>query len=456
MAKRKRPIIGVQRRYSWRLYPTQEQDAGLRDQARMCAELWNALMEMWETINRRCVQRQIWIDADGKRHVGITYHGQGWKMGDDGPSVLRPKDIGSGDHRGPRDIPSEFDMGYWITSMLAECPEWRALSTWTPRRVATSVRAAWQAFFRRAKAGAGASAGYPMYKSAYRHLAIPHRCLSGCSLRKSVDNEWSGPNSYYLRLKGAPGKIRSKREPPWDGAEIYEWMDADVRLIDGNWEISAAVDIARSRRAAMKLGHVVIRFDLLDCFCTVNGKPCTPPGFADLMQHADKLDRMKSEFDLKWPRRPGKRWSDDEWRELRKERENIARFEAYIARCRRDILHAWTAQIVAKASSLTVIKPSVRENTKTPRGNAKEWGAAVEAVSSLNRNTLSYAPALAAQMLEYKAKELLVWSDPEIVTDCDPKIGEGADLVAATKANRRASRALKKEIENGVPSSEVP
>ena len=39
MAKRKRPVDGMQRRYEWRLYPTPEQMAALREQAAMCADL---------------------------------------------------------------------------------------------------------------------------------------------------------------------------------------------------------------------------------------------------------------------------------------------------------------------------------------------------------------------------------------------------------------------------------
>lgn len=41
------------RRYTWRLYPTAPQAEALRQQARMVAMLWNALLERHETIRRR-------------------------------------------------------------------------------------------------------------------------------------------------------------------------------------------------------------------------------------------------------------------------------------------------------------------------------------------------------------------------------------------------------------------
>ena len=179
MAKRTRPIIGIQRRYSWRLYPTRDQEKLLRRHGRMCAELWNALLEMWETAREVRVwfmhdEGIVLFDLAGNHHL-LSLHDVllrrsmlGQRKAHFGGDVLRPRRPAMR-QRHPRKVaslisvripkyrkdgaptpyaelrtraPSEFDMGYWITSLLAESPEWRALSTWTPRRIATSMRAA--------------------------------------------------------------------------------------------------------------------------------------------------------------------------------------------------------------------------------------------------------------------------------------------------------------------------
>ncbi len=65
MAKRKRPVPGAQRRIVWRLYPDAHQHAQLCEQARMCADLWNALLQMIEARYSRAIAR------DGKH---VSFH----------------------------------------------------------------------------------------------------------------------------------------------------------------------------------------------------------------------------------------------------------------------------------------------------------------------------------------------------------------------------------------------
>jgi hypothetical protein len=153
---------------------------------------------------------------------------------------------------------------------------------------------------------------------------------------------------------------------------------------------------------------------------------------------------MQSDFDLRWPR--GKRWSDEEWQERCEQKAEIGRLCSRVKRIRANALHVWSKRLVERASILTIYKPAVREHTATPRGDAKEWGAAVKPVSALNRNVLSYAPAMAVQMLEYKAQEIGI--PVQVIEDTAPGIAVGQDLSAVTKAVRKARRALRKETGN--------
>jgi hypothetical protein len=130
------------------------------------------------------------------------------------------------------------------------------------------------------------------------------------------------------------------------------------------------------------------------------------------------------------------------WREAKR---IIARRKAREARRRREALHVWTTRLVRNACDLTVVSPRIKQHTQSPRGNAAEWGANVETVSMLNRNTLSQAPASAVQMLTYKAAEASIRCD--VIIDEAPLLAVGHDLVAAGKSHRRTKRAIKKELE---------
>jgi len=120
----------------------------------------------------------------------------------------------------------------------------------------------------------------------------------------------------------------------------------------------------------------------------------------------------------------------------------IARLEARRARRRREALHVWTTRIVARASALTIVKPAedLRDETRSGRGDARSWGAAVETKAALNKSILDQAPGAAIQMLAYKAAEAGV---PCEVTAAHGKTAVGDAVVRTTKQVRRARRAAK-------------
>ena len=327
--------------------------------------------------------------------------------------------------------PTEFDLGEMISRMREECPEWRDLSTWTPRRVATSFCAAWQGFLRRAKNGDGASSGYPRYKSRRHALAVPHRCLSGCKITKSDRRE----RDFIVRLAGI-GDVHARNQVP---AHVNAFNDADVRFLNDHWEISVAVEIEPRRESWPVRKPMTIEFDLIEGFARVNGVLETPPGLIAAQALDDRRQSLQADFDLKWPR--GKRLTDDERQERSDDWRAVSRLAARIARVRSNALHVWSKRLVERASVLSVKKPPMRAATATPRGDEKQWGAAVKTVSSLNRNALSYAPAMAVQMIEYKAKELGI--SVQVTEDKAPEIAIGEKLVAAGKAVRKSKRAIR-------------
>ena len=139
----------------------------------------------------------------------------------------------------------------------------------------------------------------------------------------------------------------------------------------------------------------------------------------------------------------GRRRGSEDQQAFQEANSEISRLSAYATRVRRNALHVWTARIIEMASDLTIIAPNLRENTRSPRGDERNWGANVETVSKLNRNTLSLSPGLAIQMLTYKAQEAGIRCD--VVRDEAPKIAVGGDLVHVGKQARRTRRRINEE-----------
>lgn len=475
MAKRTRSVDGAQLRFRWKIYPMRDQEIELRREMRMVAELWNALLEIDNIIRRH----GVWVfDASGPLIADLDGGLHAISLSD---ILLRRQMIGGYSSRVPimvprrgasgilpdditkirTRLPSEFDRGYWITSMLREHPEWRALSTWTPRRVVTSLAMAWKAMFTPGKDRIpGKKYGPPRFKRVIESWSLPHRCRtpgsnrggSGCMLIKSNRHT----NSWILTLKGVPGEVWARGELPIDRhgmrpTVVNEWMNADIMFSGGAWWFSVAVAIDRYRWPPSSTTPVAtVEFGRVGCLAVVNNEPVIPEGIVRAQIMDDVRATKQSAFDEQWPR--GAVVSDENMRERTEQRNEIMRISAKIARMRREALHEWTTSLVRRFTSLVIVFPSsVLENTQTPRGDEKSWGAEVEAVSNLNRNTLSYAPFMAKQMLIYKAKESGIRCD--VVANTSPMVGVGVDLVTAGKSLRRARREVRKHVVRSEDSS---
>lgn len=151
----------------------------------------------------------------------------------------------------------------------------------------------------------------------------------------------------------------------------------------------------------------------------------------DLTRRADEI---KSERDTRRKKRS--------WR-ARRETARAKALTTKAARIRQNALHVFTTEITRSSASLTVVAPPVKEVTKSAKGNAKNWGAAVEVNAKMNRNTLNQAPATAIQMLTYKAAEAAIQF--ALVKDEAPVLAVGQELSKATKAARKARQIAKRE-----------
>lgn len=374
----------MQRRYSFKLYPTPRQDMELSLQARMVASLWNAMLEIEEQQYRRTGGQKRVMHADGKSFL------------------------------------SEYDLGYQVTALLAQSDEWRALSTWTPRRVAKALSLAFAAFFRRAKGGAGKSAGYPKYRRVRFADWVPHRFASGCKLTHDDGTRWR------LRLKGITADVTARGKFP---EEPLDWADADIRRdATGTWWLSVCVEM----HPRMPSGDMARRvaFDGIDKFASVDGVSVYAHELG--IENDPRIEQLQ--------KRMATLKSEQRWPEYHAERVAKARLQDKAKRRRRELLHAWTTDIVRAASEIEMTAPaSVKEATASGHGDEKEWGAATDTKALFNRAVLDQSPAAAAAMIRYKAAE----GGVELREVKSAHLGVGNMLVAVAKAARIVRRRVK-------------
>lgn len=377
----------LQRRYTFKLYPTPEQEEELNRQCSMVATLWNAFLAM---------QEARYASVRGQK--GVTHRD------------------------GEKSFFSEFDLGYEITALREADPEWRALSTWTARRVARAIVDSFEGFFRRAKQGAGKQAGYPKYKSFFKgqHNWLPHRFASGCKLIQLNKRSW------HLKLKGFEEPIFCKGKFP---QKPLNFTDADIRYRAGAWWFS--VGTAMQGRRDVGSSDVVIRLDCLDKFAEVNG--CSVHRF-DVGLDVDYSDAITTiQQAMSSLNRQG-----EEYKSLKLQK---SRLEAKAARKRKEGLHVWTTLLTDSAQKITLVAPEkIKEATQSGKGDEKNWGAAVALKSDFNKHILEQAPAMVIQMFEYKCAEAGI----EFVKIEHNALTVGNHAVDLRKAARKTGRELKK------------
>lgn len=420
----------VIRRYPFALYPTKAEDALLWQHSRMCDDLYNAFKQIYEEHFRRMVKPRCW-DAEQQKFVP-------W------PEII-DADGRKSETRRQRSL-SYFDLTATVKDLRRECPEWRALPSVTLHRIAKLMSLAFASFFDRCRKGE--TPGYPRWRKRDRKPSIPlgtgtrevrgkKTWKTGWRFLQREDNplSWS---LYYgdADLADRATWIHARGHFP---VEVAEFNNADIIWRDGKWRLSVCVEQNGTRWPGTE--SLVVHLDAVDCFALVNGEPQYLLELADAHSIMERADRLKSIRDERWQRPPHRDAPDrEEWQNACAE---IARLSAKAARIRHNALHVLTTRIVKRASDITIIMPpSIREATASAKGNEKNWGANVEMVAQINRHILNQAPALARQMLEYKAAEAGIRCD--IVIDEAPNVAVGNEITKAGKKTRRAAHIIRK------------
>lgn len=488
----------IQRRYEWKIYPNKDQEKRLIEGSRLLDNLYNGLLERFETITRRTMQRQTFyecVDAElieakkqyeqedheytlqldewisngavterpapsssllskrqryfmlrtsktenGKkyraiRHVGKSVHSLTWES-------TRKKKGEKAVFEHTKYF-SQFDMQNEVTYAFNQIPELRELSIWCGHRTAVVLSQALDAFVKGIR-------NYPKYRKIGRRHRMPLKFLSGTTLQldEGAKSKW------MLSIKGIDGKILTRGKLPALRTDLRpsrqrervcaKFIDADIIHYGNNWWVSVAMAMEKNNRTSNKLHDVLIEFiPKTGMFARVNGYEEEMPELWLLQDKQAELDELKSFRDTVFPRRVKRDAEADA--EFQKLQRQITSLSTYIKHCRSNILHKWSSRIVQNASFVKYTKPKTLKR-KSGKGNEISWGGNTRVVAEINQSLASLAPGAAIEMLRYKCHEAGIGCSE---VDGSERI-DTRDLVRLKKGQRRMNRDIKNEVDSAV------
>ena len=386
---------------------------------------------------------------------------------------------------------SQYDQSRHIKIVRKDDLEYAAMNCDSLHMTLKRVERAFQAFFRRAKQGAGAKSGFPKFKSAKHYPGFTVRLTNTHPKPKPT-----GPRSWAFWLKGV-GQLKLRGCLPRgvvkeDGFAGIDWRTADFIYRDGNWWLSVVIKCAPRREGGKATAYLhwdVNGFSLhavsenggcaaapedeKHSFSSAEGGTCpqnstacedigsTNSDFAGQPQarSAPNVRHARStnsdfagqpqgrkakvlEAGQRVQQRKAARCKKGsvKWR---KRMNAVARIKAKQARQRSDWMHNVTTHLASDHSEIRISDAMVSEFTKSGRGNEKRWGAAVKDKALGNRAILDFAPAEFISTLEYKLAE----GGGELVRisvdEADTLKARFRDLPAAVIAARSLNRLVK-------------
>ncbi|MGC8534880.1 MAG: RNA-guided endonuclease InsQ/TnpB family protein [Rhizomicrobium sp.] len=435
------------RRYTFKLYPNSTQAAELDRVRRSCCALYNAALQ--ERIDQWRHECQRKAKADRR---GLTC----------------------------------YDQGKSLKYIRADDPFWAALPQSVAEDVLVRVDNAYKAFFRRAKAGAGASSGFPKFQRSDDY--------AGFGMRRMGSGWHFDMGRNRLRIKGISGLIKARGKSPAMPEDI---RTATLSYRTGIWELSLSVEIAH-RMAAISNSSGKITLDLVDCFAVLEktvdggcpsgldrtvftvrdgqiisanqGFTVGGPAAAMQMQGNDgcserlRLTRgpaaaMQTQgndrgtITLTESAPPAATSNEDQIRQAmsrckrgsyryRALRLRLARVSKRRAARLKEAQHLVTTNIAREFSNITIITPdSIAEITASGHGTVRDHGAETDLKAAFNRRVLSQSPYAFTQMLKYKIEERGGHISEEKLSDHKAAVGNA--IVEARKKTRKLKRSAK-------------
>ncbi|MFN7570506.1 MAG: RNA-guided endonuclease InsQ/TnpB family protein [Betaproteobacteria bacterium] len=328
------------RKVTFKLYPNAADEARLAAWVRLHCELYNAALE----------ER---IDAYRKTGKSIGYYEQQNAL----PEVKQSR------------------------------PELAELGSHALQQTLRRLELAFQAFFRRVKAGQ--APGFPRFKAAARFAGFTYPDPADWKLmqlgrRGATLRIGSGKEAMSIRARG--------QHRLGDGARPN---DLTVTRRNGEWFASVTLRVAEAACAHQRTDHRHrgIDFGVTDWAIFDDGETIENPRWV-----RRELPRLAGFQRQRAKKRRGS---------LRYQRlgRRIVRLHERIGNLRREFLHQTTTRLVATCAVIATEALQPKNMTRSARGTVERPGRRVRQKAGLNREILSAGLGMAHRMLGYKAAE---------------------------------------------------
>ncbi|WP_372997288.1 RNA-guided endonuclease InsQ/TnpB family protein [Marinobacter sp.] len=333
------------RKVTFKLYPNARQRQMLNEWLRLHAELYNAAL-------------QERIDAYRKAGKSISY----------------------------------YDQQNTLPAIKQDRPELVPLGSHALQETLRRLDRAFQAFFRRVKAGK--TPGFPRFKSSRRFPGFSYPDPAGWKLmqhgtRGATLRLGSGKNALMIRARG---KHRFGDFTPNDVTLIHR---RNPRTGHSEWQASITLRVpveacARNRTGSESVG---VDFGVSHWANYDDGSQTDNPRW--VREAAPKLAALQRE-------RARKRKGSHRYRQLS---ERIRNLHEAIANSRRDFIHKQTTALVQRCELIATEELQTGKMSRSARGSLEKPGKRVRQKAGLNREILSAGLAMAHQMLRYKVTE---------------------------------------------------
>ncbi|MEA3104638.1 MAG: putative transposase [Caballeronia mineralivorans] len=282
---------------------------------------------------------------------------------------------------------SYYDQQNALPEIKAARPEFVELGSHALQQTLRKLDLAFQAFFRRIKAGQ--TPGFPRFKASQRFSGFCYPDPAGWKLAQN------GTRGATLRLGSAQDamSIRARGQHRFgDGAKPN---DLTITRKNGEWFASVTLRVSEDACACARTGedHRGVDFGLTDWATFDNGETIDNPRFV-----RNEMPRMA---DLQRQQARKKRGS------IRYQRlgKQVAKLHERIGHLRREFLHKTTTRLVKSCALIATEALRTQNMSRSARGTPDKPGRRVKQKGGLNREILSAGLSMAHHMLVYKAVE---------------------------------------------------
>lgn len=280
-----------------------------------------------------------------------------------------------------------YDQQNVLPEIKAARPEFVELGSHALQQTLRRLDLAFQAFFRRVKAGQ--TPGFPRFKTSARFSGFCYPDPAGWKLsqqgqRGGTLRLGSGKEAMSIRMRGRH-RFGADAKP----------NDVTILRKNGEWFASVTLRVPESACARERHDHQHrgIDFGITDWATFDNGETIENPRWMrnELPLLAD-LQRQRS------------RKKKGSLRYIRLTRQTARLYER-IGNRRREFLHQETAKLVRACAVIATEELQLKNMSRSAKGTLEKPGRRIRQKAGLNREILSAGLGMAHQMLAYKAVE---------------------------------------------------